>query len=53
VSIERSLGGAWHAVHTSTPSAGGIFDVHLRLAGHPLLRARQGTELSLEWQAGG
>ncbi len=53
VSIERSQHGTWQTVRTSAPSAGGVFDVHLRLAGHPLLRARQGSELSLEWQAGG
>jgi hypothetical protein len=51
VRIERDTGSGWRLVGLASPAAGGIFNARLALPGRALLRARQGTDMSLGWRA--
>jgi hypothetical protein len=50
VAIEEQTGSKWRRVATAHSGANGIFEMHMKLRGSALLRARGNTQLSLAWR---
>lgn len=51
VTVEARIHGHWKPVHTLRPGGGGVFQISLAVHRRELLRAGEGEEASLPWQA--